>query len=136
MASLAVSNAFEARLATWAHVLDCPFVDQNDVSGVPKPPFLEIEYPVAIEDRLTVGSPAIWRETGGARFVITVAMNQPGWKPQVLGWVEELRDLFRAPFFDGLETRSAAAATIDDRNKNGSRYKIPFVVSYVFYTLK
>jgi hypothetical protein len=134
--SLAVCNAFEARLATWVNIGACPFVDENVVSPVSKPPYVEIEYPVAIEDRLTVGSPAIWRETGGARFIITVAINAPGWKAQTLGWVEELRDLFRPPFFDGLETRTAAAATLDDRNKNGNRYRIPFVVTYVFYTLK
>jgi hypothetical protein len=136
MASLAVSNAFEARLATWQHIGACPFVDQNAVSAVPKPPYVEIEYPVAIEDRLTVGNPAIWRETGGARFIITMAINQANWKMQALGWVEELRDLMRAPFFDGFEARSASAATIDDRNKSGNKYRIPFAVTYVFYTLR
>jgi len=136
MPALAVATAFEARLATWSNITACPFVDLETVSDVPKPPFVEIEYPVTIEDRMSVGRPAIWRETGGARFVINVATFQPGWKPQVLGWIEELRDLFRAPFFDGLEVRSAAAATLDDRNKNGNRYRVPFVVTYVYYALK
>lgn len=136
MPALAVANAFEARLATWSHIGDCPFVDLETVSDVLRPPFIEIEYPVAIEDRLSVGTPAVWRETGGARLLINVATFQQGWKPQVLGWVEELRDLFRAPFFDGLETRTASPATLDDRNKDGNRYRVPFVVTYVYFYLK
>jgi hypothetical protein len=136
MPSKTVSDAFEARLATWPHIGDCPFVDLQIVSVVPKPPFIEIEYPVAIEERISVGSPAVFRETGGARFVITVASFKDGWKAQVLGWIEELRDLYRAPFFDGLETRAASPAALDDRNKNGNRYRVPFVVTFVFDSMK
>lgn len=138
MPSLIVANAFEARLAAWSHIGDCPFVDLETVSDVPKPPFIEIEYPVSNERILSVGGRgfALWEETGGARFIITVATFQPNWKPQVLGWVEEVRDLYRAPFFDGLETRAAAPATLDDHNKNGNRYRVPFAITYVHHYFK
>jgi hypothetical protein len=136
MPSQAVAAALEARLATWANIAACPFVDLETVSTVPKPPFVEIEYPVAMETRISIGSPAVFRETGGARLVITVATFGDGWKAEVLGWVEQLRDLFRIPFYDGLETRTASPATLDDRNKNGNRYRVPFVVTYVFDSIK
>lgn len=136
MPSKIVSDAFEARLATWPNLGACPFVDLNTVSAVPKPPFIEIEYPVALETRISVGRPAVYRETGGARFIITVTAFQVGWKAQVLGWVEELRDLFRAPFTDDLETISASPAVLDDRNKNGNRYRVPFVVTFTSDSIK
>lgn len=130
MPSKAVADAFEARLATWAHIADCPFVDLNEVSDLSKPPFIEIEYPVSESEFASAGVRFVNRETGGARFVITVLALQPGWKTQVLAWVDELCDLFRAQVFDGVETFEASPAVLDDRNRDGNRYRVPFVVLY------
>lgn len=136
MASKPVSDAFETRLELWPNLALCPFVDLNEVSEVPTPPYLEIEYPVGIETRMSVGSPAVFRETGGARFILTVATNKPGWKVQVLTWAEELRDLYRAKFFGGVETDEASPAVFDNRNRDGTKYHVPFAVSYRFDQLK
>lgn len=136
MPSLAVATAFETRLASWPHIADCPFVDLNTVSEVPAPPFIEIEYPVAASKIVTAGSRYVNRESGGARFVITVASFADGWKSQVLGWVDELCDLFRARQFDGVETFEASPAVLDDRNKDGNRYRVPFVVIFKYDAIK
>lgn len=136
MPSKTVAEAFEVRLATWSNIDACPFVDTNVVSEVPKPPFIEIEYPVATEERMSRGITAVYRETGGARFVITVASFKPGWKSEVLGWAEELRDLFRSKFFDGVETDEVSPAVFDDRNRDGNRYRIPFVATYTHDVIK
>jgi hypothetical protein len=138
MPSKVVADAFEARLATWPNLASCPLVDLNEVSDAPiVPPYLEIEYPVAAEERMSVGVNAIYRERGGARFVITVAAFELGWKDQVLTWCDELRDLFRGRFLDnGVETFEASPAVIDERNRDGTKFSVPFVVLYKFDALK
>jgi hypothetical protein len=136
MPSKAVSDAFEARLQSWPHLSACPLVDVNEVSAVPKPPYLEIEWPAVVEDRMSKGKPAVFRERGGARFIITVSTNTAGWKAQVLGWADELRDLFRAQAFGGVDTDEASPAVIDERNREGTKFHVPFAVAYTFDVLK
>ncbi len=137
MPSAETSTAFEARLNSWPNIAACPLVDLNTVSEVPKPPFIELEYPVSVEDRITTGRPAIFRERGGIRFVITVAALQDGWKAQVLGWAGEIYDLFLGePFPDGLEVISVSRPVLDGRNSDGNRYRVPFVATYTSDVLK
>ena len=132
MPGMDVMSAFEARLQEWVSIGACPFVDENEVSEVPHPPFVEIEYPVSSEGRMTTGSSMVYRESGSARFVITIAAFQEGWKPQVFGWVEELRDLFRNQRFGGVTTETVSPPVIDDRNRDRNRYSVAFVVLYTF----
>lgn len=136
MPSKAVSDAFEARLQTWPNLSACPLVDLNEVSAVPKPPYVRLEFPVVVEDRMSTGKPAVYRERGGARFIFTVATNKAGWKAQVLGWADELRDLFRSQAFGGVETDEASAAVLDERNREGTKFHVPFAVAYKFDALK
>lgn len=137
MPSKAVSDAFEARLQSWPNLAACPLVDTNEVAAAPvRPPYLEIEWPVGTEDCVSVGSPAIFREQGGARFIITVATNTKGWKAQVIGWADEIRDLFRAKNFAGVETLEASPAVIDNRNRDGTKFHVPFAVAYRYDVLK
>ncbi|UPJ55405.1 hypothetical protein [Bradyrhizobium sp. 192] len=136
MPSKAVSDAFETRLQSWPNISACPLVDLNEVSEVPKPPYLELEWPAAVEDRMSVGSPAVFRERGGARFIFTVTTNKRGWKAQVLAWADELRDLFRSKAFGGVETDEASPAVIDERNRDGTKFHVPFAVAYKFDALK
>ncbi|MFT4117465.1 phage tail terminator-like protein [Bradyrhizobium sp.] len=136
MPSKAVSDAFEARLQTWPNLTACPLVEINEVSPVQKPPYLEIEWPAAVEDRMSTGKPAVFRERGGARFIITVATNAAGWKAQVIAWADELRDLFRAQAFGGVETDEVSPAVIDERNREGTKFHVPFAVAYRYDVLK
>jgi hypothetical protein len=127
----------QARLATWDNRTSCPLVDVNEISSAPaKPPYMEIQFPVATEERMSVGRRAVYREHGGARFVITVAAHAVGWKTQVLTWCEELRDLFRGQVFDGVETFEASPPVIDERNRDGTKFSVPFVVLYKFDAIK
>jgi len=133
MASLAVMEAFETRLQQWDSIDNCPMINPNEVAQEPvKPPFVEVEYPLASERKMTLGSPAIFREQGGARIVITIAAFQPGWRPEVFGWIEQLRDLFRDRKLGLVQTEDASPAVLDDRNAAGSRYRVAFVVTYTY----
>lgn len=137
MPSKAVSDAFEAQLQTWPNIGICPLVEINEVSTVPKPPYLEIEWPAAVEDRKSAGNIAVYRERGGARIIITVATNTAGWKDLVLTWADELRDLLRSkPLLGGVETEEASPAVIDPRNREGTKFHVPFAVAYRYDVLK
>lgn len=135
MASKPVSDAFAARLALWANREACPLVEENAVATA-ELPYMEIQFPVATEERMTVGTTAVYRERGGARFIISIGAFAPGWKDQVLTWIEELRDLFRGQSFGGVVTQEASPAVIDERNADGTTYRVPFVVLYTFDAIK
>jgi hypothetical protein len=130
MASLSVKTAVEARLATWVHILNCPFVDENEVANSPLQTFITVEYPVSNEDRINVGLPGLFRESGGFRFVIHI-LNLSGFG-DALGWVDEIRNLFRDAQFAGIMTFAAAPAAFDKSNKAGAFYLLPFVVTYKY----
>lgn len=135
MASSEVSAAFEAQIATWSNISACPLVDANTVAETPgAPPFIELEYPFATDDRESIGDNALFREEGGVRFVITVKAFAPGWKAQVIAWVGEIRDLFIAwEFASGNgEVLSVSPPVFDDANRDGNRYRVPFVAIYQF----
>jgi hypothetical protein len=103
-------------------------VDENDVADAPQQSFITVEYPVANEDRITVGTPALFRESGGIRFVIHI-LNLSGLQ-QALGWADEIRDLFRDRLFDGVMTFAAAPPPFSQSNRSGTFYLVPFVVAY------
>lgn len=137
MPSKAVSDAFRARLADWPNLSACPFVDLNEVSQVPAPPYLEIEWPVVAERRVSAGTRGVFREEGGARFVITVAALKTGAKDQALAWADELRDLFRDHVFDSeIAAGDASPPVLDPRAASGTKYRVPFVVLYQRDTIK
>ena len=138
MPSKAVSDAFRARLAAWSNLAACPYVDLNEVSAVPSPPYLEIEWPVAREQRVGPGQRQVFREEGGARFVITVAALKTGAKDQALTWADELRDLFRDYTFDSeIVAGDASPPVLDPRaQQSGTKFKVPFVVLYQRDTIK
>jgi Bacteriophage related domain of unknown function len=131
MASKAVKDAIEARVAAWPNLASCPLVQPNDDSATsPAQKFLEIEYPVSVEDRISLGSPGLFREHGVVRFVINV-LTLDG-IDQALTWVDELRDLFREYQAGTLTMQEASPAEFDAGNQVNARYQVPFVVPYQF----
>lgn len=131
MPSKAVSDAFRARLEDWPNKTACPYVDLNEASEVPRPPYLEIEWPVAIERRKGPGERQVHQESGGARFIITVNALKAGAKDQALAWADELRDLFRDYTFDAeIVAGEASPPVLDPRSADGTKYRVPFVVLY------
>lgn len=136
MAGLPVKTAFEAHLVTWPNLSACPFADLNKVAEPSAPPYIEIHYPLGIETKLGPGIPQVYRESGGARFILTIKSFDAAALDLALGWVEELRDLFRTKMFGGVETFEASPAVLDDRNRFGNKFKVPFVVRYKFDAIK
>lgn len=134
MASKAVMDAIEARVATWPNIGACPLNDPNEVAPSPRSKFLEIEYPAAREDRIPIGTPALFRETGGIRFVVNVLTGDG--IDSAAPYVEELRNMFRdKDDFAGLPTLStleASPAVFDPKNQAGAFYRVPFVVLYQY----
>lgn len=137
MPSLEVSQAFETRLAGWTSIGACPFVDVNKVDATPaKPPFIELTFPVSTARIITPGVRYVERESGAARFVITEAAFSQNWKTRLLGWAEEIRTLFRAQVFAGVETFEASPPAIDDRNRGGNKFSVAVVVAYKFDAIR
>jgi hypothetical protein len=137
MPSLEVMQAFEARLAGWVSIGACPLVDANTVATTPaKPPYIELTFPVSRAQIVTPGVRFLERESGAARFVITEAAFAADWKARLLGWADEIRALFRAQTFAGVETFEASPASIDDRNKGGNTFSVAVVVTYKFDAIR
>jgi hypothetical protein len=136
MASGTVKAAVETRLQSWASLAQYPFFDENDVAPLPKTLHLTIEYPVANEDRITIGAkPAIFRETGAIRFVIHI-LNMSGLS-SALTAIDSLRDLFREQTLGaGIETFEAPPAVFDKSNRSSTFYLLASVVTYRFDLLK
>lgn len=132
MASKTVQDWVSARLATWPNLAACPLAEINHVEVSPAPAFVEIEYPVSIEERISVGKPGLFREEGGIRFIIRVAALDKAAYATALTWVEELRDLFRDQESGALRTYEASPAILDDRGRESTRYAMPFVVRYTY----
>jgi hypothetical protein len=133
MPSAAVKAAVDARLATWSHIGDCPQHDINDLSDAPANQFLDVEYPVANEERINLGVPALYREEGAIRFVIYVAALTG--VAAALGYADEIRDLFRDKNdFPGIDltTFEASPPVFDSSISTRGYYPAPFVVPYHF----
>jgi Bacteriophage related domain of unknown function len=131
MASATVKAAVQARLQDWPGRAGCPFYDENDAAPAPKTQYLTIEYPVANEDRISIGArPALFRETGAIRFVVHI-LNMSGLE-DAMALVETLRDFFREQKFGGVETFEASPPALDKSNRARAFYLLPFVVTYKF----
>lgn len=139
MASKAVQDAIEARLQTWSNLSSCPLADFNEVGTSPRAAFLQIEYPFSEEERIPITAPpALYRETGGIRFVLNIRIGTP--LDNARTWVDELRDIFRdKDDFTGvpdLQTEEASPALFDKDNRRGAFWQVPFVVLYHYDYVK
>jgi len=130
MAQQAVMAAVEQRLADlWAH---CPVDPPNQGGLPPAAPFLDVQYPVAKEDQISIGSPGaqLWRETGTIRFVLSIAPGSGAdW---AVAWMDELRALFRGKQFASVNTWAPSPCVIDNRNTVGGFWLLSFSVPYYF----
>ena len=133
MASKVVMAAVMARIA--ANWTSLPVVGPNDKASPPVDGFLDVEFPVATETQLTIGSPGsnVFREEGAFRLVMSIPVGV-GLSP-FDDQFEALRILFRSQIFDGVLTWGASPATIDDRNDQGSYFKLSCAIPYQFDSL-
>ncbi|HJE24919.1 MAG TPA: DUF4128 domain-containing protein [Methylorubrum populi] len=125
-----VVDAVEARLsANWKK---CPVVGINLTGDVPNgpEPFVQVSYPVANGEQLTVGAPGenVYRETGAFRLVVNARRGKG--VAEGLAWADELAALFRGQEFDGVQTFAPSSPAIDDRNDEGKYFVLSIAVPY------
>ncbi|GEP12821.1 phage tail terminator-like protein [Methylobacterium gnaphalii] len=125
-----VVDAVESRLAdNWDK---CPVYGVNLQGDTPDDagPFLQVSYPVANGEQLTVGAPGqnVYRETGA--FRITVNAERGGGIAEGLAWADELAALFRGKEFGGVQTFAPSSPAIDDRNDQGNYYALSIAIEY------
>lgn len=132
MASAAVMTAIESAVAAnWTHT---PIVAPNGGGSVPDDgsAYLIIQYPVAVERMISIGSPGsnVWREEGGVRIVLNIQAGTGlgSWPARI----DALRAALRGKTFaDGaITTWEASPTASDDRNDDGAYYVMSFAVAY------
>ena len=130
MAGKAVIDAVTARLqANWtlcAIVLD----DTTGQGPGDGSPYVTLEFPVAIENQITIGSPGnnVFRETGAFRIKL-VALTGQGLS-QATDWIDQLRAIFRGKQFSGVTTYAPSPGAIDNSNYLGGKFVISSSVPY------
>jgi hypothetical protein len=126
-------DAVEARLkAFWS---TCPVVADDTTGQGPDDggPYLTLEYPVAREDQITVGSPGanVFRETGVIRLVLVQATGTGARLP--ITWMDQLRALFRGKQFGGVTTFAPSPAIIGpDNYRTPGKFEVSSAVPYYF----
>jgi hypothetical protein len=137
MVAKAVIDAVEARLgATWTSLdgTSVPVfgINTNGQTPIDGSPFIEVQYPVANENQITIGAPGanIFRESGGIRFVLNIRRGLG--VAQGMGWADELRALFRGKKFGGVKTWGVSSPVLDNSNDAGNYWTLAFVALYYF----
>lgn len=132
MASKAVVDAVEARLA--ANWSACPVYGLNSEAETPADgsPFLVVQYPVARSEQMSVGSPGanLWREEGAIRIVIHAQRGEGA--ADGLTWADELAALFRGKIFDGVTAWAPSPPVIDANNESGNYFALAIAIPYQF----
>lgn len=135
MASVAVIDAVEDRVAANWSATD--YFGLNTVGDPPTDgtPFLTVQYPVANGEQISVGSPGaeVFREDGGIRFVLAIPRGQG-----VRYWqlaLEALLGHFRAAKFSGINTWAPTTPIFDNSNDSGNYFRLTAVVPYYFDAL-
>lgn len=132
MAGQAVIDAVTARLqANWTQ---CAIVEPNSVSGGPEDgaAYVTAEFPVAVENQITVGAPGnnVFRESGAFRIKLVSPSGGGTYEPNA--WIEQLRRLFRTKQFDGVTTFAPGPAATDNSNYIAGKFVLSFAVPYYF----
>lgn len=94
--------------------------------------FVDVEFPVAVSEQITVGAPGanLYRDSGIFRIIIAAKRNTG--TDQALAWAKEFADLFRAKEFDGVRTFAPNPPTMDESNDNGAYFLVIVAVPYDF----
>ena len=132
MASKSVMDAFSARIsANWTATA---IVLPDEVASGPSDgsAYVTIEYPVAKEDQITIGSPGnnVFRETGVARIVLNSPSGQG--TGQAAAWIDQLRAIFRGKQFSGVTTFAPSPGIENKSNYQAGRFVMSAAVPYYF----
>lgn len=134
MASLAVMDAFNARVvANWAYT---PIVDVNGSSDVPadNSAFLEVLFPVTTETQLSFGNTGnnAHEEEGAARICLYVPAGV-GLNPAASPWqsrIETLMAAFRGARFASIDCLGFVGPIVAESSDKAAYFEISFAVSY------
>src|SRR3984893_6775301 len=119
MAGKAVVDAVSAQLAanwTLTAIVDDDSSGQGTGDGSP---YVTIEYPVSVENQITIGSPGnnVFRESGAFRIVLVcptgAGLSQP------LAWIDQLRAIFRSKQFNLVTCYAPSPGVVDNSNYIG-----------------
>ncbi|SHF02541.1 hypothetical protein SAMN02745157_1465 [Kaistia soli DSM 19436] len=133
-----VVAAVEGRLADfWSR---CPvrgFQSDDGSAPLDGSAFLEVQYPYASSDQITIGAPGnnMFREEGAFRLVLNVPRDTNG-RADALPWSDELAALFRSKHFGGIPgltgitTWSPSSPVIDDATDDGNYLVLAIAVPY------
>lgn len=130
MASKTVMDAVAARLAanwTLSAIVDDDTTGQGPADGSP---YVTIEYPVSVENQITVGAPGnnVFRETGAFRLKLVsptgTGLSQP------IAWVDQLRGIFRGKQFSGVTCYAPSPAVVDNSNYLPGKFVVSSSVPY------
>lgn len=131
MASRAVMDAVEARVAAyWA--ARTPIFGTNQQGSVPNDgsPFLQIEFPVADEEQITIGAPGanVFRETGAFRVVLSAPIGA-GRDPYA-DWMDGLRAFVRGKQFGAVNTWAPSPVATNDQSDDGAYFLLSFATPF------
>ena len=130
MAGKVVVDAVTARLkANWTL---CAIVD-DDTTGQGTgdgSPYVTLEFPVAIENQITIGAPGnnVFRESGAFRIKL-ISPTGSGLS-QPTDWLDQLRALFRGKQFSGVTTYAPSPSAIDNSNYLAGKFVLSSAVPY------
>lgn len=125
-------DAFSARLSSnWTATAIVP---PDEVASGPADgsAYVTLEYPVAKEDQITIGSPGnnVFRETGVARIVLNSPSGQG--VSQAADWIDQLRAIFRSKQFAGVTTFAPSPGIENKSNYQAGRFVMSAAVPYYF----
>lgn len=116
MAGKVVVDAVAARLA--ANWTATAIVD--DDAGMLPPAdgsaYVTLEFPISVENQITVGSPGnnVFRESGAFRIKLVCQIGTGISQP--LAWIDQIRAIFRGKQFGGVTTFAPSPGVIDNSN--------------------
>lgn len=132
MAGKAVVDAVSAMLAAnWSTtaIIDDDSSGQGTGDGSP---YVTIEYPVSVENQITIGAPGnnVFRESGAFRIVLVsptgTGLNQP------LAWIDQIRAIFRSVHFNNITTFAPSPGVIDNSDYAGGKFIVSSSVPYIY----
>ncbi len=124
-------DAVEAFIATWSRATE---ITANTMGDPPADgsAWYVVQYPVATE--LHIGMASVgnrsFREMGTIRIVLSIPRGQG--QAQGLGWLDELRALFRAAQFGGVTCFAPSPPINNDANDQGAYWVLSSSIPYYF----
>lgn len=130
MAHRNVVLAVESRLK--AGFTDCPVLVENETGEAPLDgnAFLLLDFPYARSEQATIGSPGAnrYHEEGAFRLLLSIRRGFGAHQGRL--WLDQIADLFRGAYFDGVRCYAPQSASTDDRNEVAGYFRLSMIVPF------